>query len=209
MAAKRGNGNGSISQHGKGWRLRWTGVDGKRRSKIVGEMTRAQAQRILDDIIVGLRRGEQPETPTRRVRFDAFAKEYLEAREPLVAVGTYRNWKSLLRGPLQPLERYTLDQLTQKNVDIWWSRQGKHPVNRRNAWFLLWKMMRRAVRWGYLDSWSVLRRVLLGGLLRRAPPRGHPLRPPGAPGDPVRPASCRAPGRYRGPPGTNGKLSRF
>jgi len=49
-----------------------------------------------------------------------------------------------------------LDQLTQKTIDIWWSRQSKHPVNRRNAWFLLRKMIRMAVRWGHLPAWTVV-----------------------------------------------------
>ena len=156
MAKQRGNGSGSISPYKNGWRLKWTMPDGSRKSKVIGKMSETAALRQLNEIILDVARGEYQETPTRRVRFDAFAKEYLAARESLVAVGTYKNWESLLRGPLKSFEKLTLDHLTQKTIDIWWSRQSTHPVNRRNAWFLLRKMMRMAVRWGYLPSWTVV-----------------------------------------------------
>jgi integrase len=146
-------GDGSVTRHGGGFRLRWS-QDGKRRSKVVKGMTERQARAHLREIQAGLI--PEPEPTTKRVRFDAFAAEYLAAREPLVAVGTYCNWVSLLRGPLKPFERLTLDQLDQRTVDLWWGRQGLHPVNRRNAWFLLRKLMRMAVRWGHLPSWNVV-----------------------------------------------------
>lgn len=156
VAKQRGNGSGSISPYKEGWRLKWMMPDGSRKSKVIGKMSETAATKQLNEIIIDVARGDFQEAPTRRVRFDAFAKEYLAAREPLVAVGTYKNWQSLLRGPLKSFENLALDQLTQKTIDIWWSRQSKHPVNRRNAWFLLRKMMQMAVRWGYLSSWTVV-----------------------------------------------------
>lgn len=145
-------GDGSIKPHGDGWRLRWTD-HGTRRSKVVKGLTERQARAHLRELQAGL--VPDPEF-TRKIRFDVFAREYLAAREPLVALGTYKNWLSLLKGPLKPFERLTLDQLTQKSVDIWWGRQGQHPVNRRNAYFMLRKMMRMAVRWGYIPAWTVV-----------------------------------------------------
>lgn len=146
------HGDGSITAHNGGYRLRWT-QDGTRRSKVVKGMTERQARAHLRELQAGT---VPAPTPTKRIRFDAFAQEYLAAREPVVALATYRCWQSLLRGPLRPFQGLTLDQLDQRTIDIWWSRQGQHPVNRRNAYFMLRSMMRYAVRWGYIDSWSVV-----------------------------------------------------
>ncbi len=145
-------GDGSITPHGDGFRLRWM-QDGARRSKVVKGMTERQARAHLRALQAGLH-VEEPRP--KGVRFSHFAQEYLAAREPLVAVGTYRNWVSLLNTTLLPhFGTLTLDQITQRRVDLWWARTGQKPVLRRNAYFTLRSMMKLAVRWGYLPAWTV------------------------------------------------------
>ncbi len=148
----RSKGTGSVEPCRDGHRLRWTDARGERHSVIFRPSSKKEAEVRLRDIQAGL---VAPEQPTRSIRLEAFAREYLTARETVVAPGTYRNWKSLLNGPLRPLADHSLDQLTQRTIDIWWARQGQHPVNRRNAYFMLRAMMRTAVRWGYIDAWAV------------------------------------------------------
>lgn len=152
MAKTRGNGSGSISPHKDGWRLRWVMPDGSRRSKVVGRMSRTSAERLLNEIVVDVARGDYQETPSRRVRFDAFAKEYLDYREPQISLGTYRNNLSYLNRPLASFSKLYMDQINQRTVDLWWSRQAAHPVNRRNAYFALRKMFKVAVKWGYVSA---------------------------------------------------------
>lgn len=155
--AKKANGEGTLTRHGEGWRLRWTTPDGTRKSKVIGKMTEAAAKKVLRQLIADSERGVSTEpVPTKTIRFDAFAKEYLAAREPLVAVSTYRCWVSLLNTTLLPtFGDLTLDQITQRRVDIWWAHKASKPVLRRNAYFTLRSMMKLAVRWGYLAAWTV------------------------------------------------------
>lgn len=149
----RSKGAGSVEVYKDGYRLRWTEKDGTRRSKIVRPATKRQAEQLLREIVSGL---HVEESRPNGVRFSDLAQEYLSAREPLVAHGTYRNWVSLLNTTLLPaFGTLTLDQITQRRVDLWWARAGWKPVLRRNAYFTLRSMMKLAVRWGYLPAWTV------------------------------------------------------
>jgi integrase len=128
--------------------------DGRRKSKVVKGMTKRQAGAHLREIQAGL--VPEPEPTTKRIVFSDFAAEYLAAREPLVALGTYRNWVSLLNTTLLPaFGNLPLGQITQRRVDLWWARAGRKPVLRRNAYFTLRSMMKLAVRWSYLPAWTV------------------------------------------------------
>jgi integrase len=154
---KKANGEGTLTRHGDGWRLRWSMPDGTRKSRVVGKMTEAAAKRLLRQLIADAERSVSTDpVPTKNIRFDVLAKEYLAAREPLVAVSTYRCWVSLLNTTLLPtFGELPLDQITQRRVDIWWAYKATKPVLRRNAYFTLRSMMRLAVRWGYLAAWTV------------------------------------------------------
>ncbi|MFI8632146.1 tyrosine-type recombinase/integrase [Microbacterium sp. NPDC077663] len=149
----RSKGAGSVEVYKNGYRIRWTDQSGTRRSKVLRGVTKRQAEAHLREVQSGLHDEPMPASP---VRFEAFAKEYLAARERLITVGTYRNWVSLLNTTLLPaFGTLTLDQLTQRKVDLWWARAGLKPVLRRNAYFTLRSMMKLAVRWGYLPAWTV------------------------------------------------------
>lgn len=149
----RSKGAGSVEAYKDGYRVRWTDLSGRRRSKVLRGVTKRQAEVYLREVQAGLH--AEP-VPTSSVRFDAFASEFLKARERTVAVGTYKNWVSLLNTTLLPaFGTLTLDQLTQRKVDLWWARAGLKPVLRRNAYFTLRSMMKLAVRWGYLPAWTV------------------------------------------------------
>lgn len=149
----RSKGAGSVEVYKDGYRLRWTEKGGTRRSKIVRPATKRQAEQLLRETVSGL---HAQESRPNGVRFSDLAHEYLAAREPLVAHGTYRNWVSLLNTTLLPaFGTLTLDQITQRREDLWWARAGWKPVLRRNAYFTLRSMMKLAVRWGYLPAWTV------------------------------------------------------
>ncbi len=155
--AKKANGDGSFTRHGEGWRLRWSMPDGTRKSKVIGKMSEAAAKKVLRQLIADAERGANTEpAPTKSIRFDALAKEYLAARETLVAVSTYKCWVSLLNTTLLPtFGALTLEEITQRRVDMWWAHKASKPVLRRNAYFTLRSMMKLAVRWSYLAAWTV------------------------------------------------------
>ncbi len=108
MAARRGNGEGTISQYADG---RWCGrvmIAGKRRA-VYGK-TRAEAQRQLREL---LSRSDQGILPAHQVTLAAHLDRWLEdVARPSVRPATYRSYELLSRLHIKPaLGKVKLSQL--------------------------------------------------------------------------------------------------
>lgn len=154
MATKNGNGEGSLVRHGDGWRLRWSLENGSRRSKVVGKMTERAAKALLRQIITDAERGLDPyPEPTKKTLLTDFVPEYLAFREHDMARGSWLNLKSIMKAHILPeFGHLAMDQVTQRRVDLWWASYAAHPVQRRNVFFALQKMMKTAKKWNVVPE---------------------------------------------------------
>jgi len=145
--------NGSIRPSGPRWQAQY---------KAPGETTyRAaphtfptwdEAQRWLDDTATDMRRGTWQDTSKAAMTFAALAADVFEIRQDWKP-GTRRNNTTLLNGMLLPtFGHMKLSDITLRTVEVWWARKAAHPVNRRNAYFLLSGIMKKAVVWKYIPA---------------------------------------------------------
>lgn len=151
--AKRAHGTGSVTEYKDGFLLKWYDLNGNRGSKVVRPATEKEANRVLRGILADLDRGVYHDDRKGAVRFDAFAKDWLEWKEPQVKHSTFKNYAPLLKTTILPMfGAKRLNQITPRVVDIWWAKHAAHPVNRRNAYFLLRGILKQAVKWGLLAA---------------------------------------------------------
>lgn len=145
---------GSVRQNKSGtWSIRFIDPEGARRSQGPYD-TEKLAREALEAVLTDIRRGEWFDATKGETRFSEFVPLYLEKREgDGLSPGTLRNYASLWKTQLLPtFGTKKLNQVTVRMVDLWWSKNSKHPVNRRNAYFLLSNIMKTAVRWGYIQT---------------------------------------------------------
>jgi integrase len=93
------------------------------------------------------------ETIRRSPMFSQFAREVLDLRRDRLKPRTVKNWESLLNSMLLPrFSMVPIDQISIRAVDQWWADHAAHPVNRRNAYYVLKPIMDAGVRYGYLTQ---------------------------------------------------------
>jgi integrase len=90
--------------------------------------------------------------PTRSAPgFEPFARREVRLRD--IRPRTRAGYESLLSTTLLPFfGARRLDQITIGDVKVWWSIEGRRPVRRRNAYFLLRSVMGSAVDEGLIES---------------------------------------------------------
>ena len=149
---KKANGEGSVTRHGDGWRLRWTAPDGTRKTKVIPKMSEKAARAQLREFqVLGM-----PEPASRSRRFREFTVDYLAFREKDWQLTTYGNAVSIMNAHLlRAFGDLPLDRITQRRVDMWWASMADHQVQRRNCFFTLQKAMKTAKRWGEIPTWDV------------------------------------------------------
>ena len=87
--------------------------------------------------------------------FGTFAAEVMAQRQAELAPRTFENYESLLRNYLLPrFDTLPLSLITVQKVDSWWAEMGTvtGKVNRRNAYFLLSRIMKMAVRYRHIPA---------------------------------------------------------
>jgi integrase len=126
-------------------------VEGERLSAGTFDTDR-KARAALAAVQTDIERHEWTDARKGRILFSALADDVMEQARATLRPGTVRNYESLLRTALAPFTSKPLDSITIRSVDLWWARNRAHPVNRRNAYFVLSKIMNHAVRYGYLKA---------------------------------------------------------
>lgn len=137
------------------YQIRYTGPDGSRHQ---GEMTfdrLRDARDALAEVATDIRRKAWTDDRAGAEPFGVFAGRVLSARSAELAPRTLEGYRTLLHNHLLPtFGRLHVRDITVQLVDDWWSAMGTRTgkVNRRNAYFVLSSVMRRAVRYGLVRS---------------------------------------------------------
>lgn len=148
---KRSHGQGQITAHKDGFRLRWSLPDGGRSSKVLRPATRRQAETELRKILSALDTGTWVDERRGTMTFGAMAKDWLALRENQVTHTTFVNYKSLLKTTILPtFGGRKLNTITRRQIDIWWSKHTTHKVKRRNAGYVLKRILQQTVEWNIL-----------------------------------------------------------
>lgn len=149
---KHANGDGSIEKHLDGYRIYWTAPEG-RRSKVLRHTSRTEASRVLNDILVDIRRGDYRDDRAGNVLFNDFLGDYLRVREHEVRAGVYRNWRTYHRKHLIPaFGSMRMRDITPRHIALWWADSADHPVNRKNIYRHLKTIFSLAIEWGVLET---------------------------------------------------------
>ncbi|MGN7968042.1 tyrosine-type recombinase/integrase [Microbacterium sp. 22296] len=148
---KRSHGQGQITAHKDGFRLRWSTPEGGRSSKVLRPATRRQAEQELRRILAEVDKGEHQDDRRGSVTFDDFWRDWLALRELEVKPSTYKNLVSIHRTMLSPtFGNRKLNTITRRSVDVWWAQHSNHPVQRRNSYYALRGALEQALDWGLL-----------------------------------------------------------
>lgn len=114
--------------------------------------TRLEAENRIQDLMVDIRRGDWWDDRKGKTAFSVFAPEALSLWADL-APRTVKNYETLLRTMLLPtFGQKAVGNVTVMDIDRWWARHSDHPVNRRNAYFVLKKIFNQAQRAGMVKS---------------------------------------------------------
>lgn len=148
---KRSHGEGNIEQYRPGvWRIRYMKPDGTRGSK-AGFKSEKLARSALMAVVTDIDRGEYFDATKGNIASREMAEQYIEAVGPTVALGTLRNWRTLLRTTIYPtFGDKKRNQISVRLVEVWWGRHANQAPNHRNAYFLLKPIMDKAVKWNYI-----------------------------------------------------------
>lgn len=148
--SKRQHGLGSVSEYRPGyWQIKYTTSNTDRRSK-AGFKNKKDAEAALAAAITDVERGDYFDERKGHTPFGTVAHEHIERAE--LRQRTRRNYETLLRTALAPLMTVPIGEVSVLRVDRWWHSQRRHPVNRRNAYFLMRGIMKSAIRWGYIRT---------------------------------------------------------
>ena len=143
---------GSIVRRGKRYYVVYS-FKGKQKWKAAGT-SRKGAERVLDDIVPKINRGEYREL--KRVTFAEFAKKWLsEYASGSVKASTLESYKYIFRVHLVPFfGDYELGAITPEDVQAYVSRKRKEgrlsPKTINNTLVPVKELFKHALRWGYL-----------------------------------------------------------
>lgn len=114
--------------------------------------TEKKAIAALNLIWSDIQRGLWMDARKGEMTFGEVVNDVLDQSRSKLTPGTIRTHESLLRTILKPFMHMRLDQITEREVDLWWAKNADHPVNRRNGYYLLKKTMDKAVKYKYIRS---------------------------------------------------------
>lgn len=134
------------------WRARYRDEDGRQVSTGTTYASEKEARKALNTIQIDLERGQFFDERKGNILFKDHAADVAAMRTDL-SPGTIRNNASLLNKQLLPyFGSKRLRDITIRQVDQWWATVPTGAVNRRNGYFLLSNLMKRAVRYGYIQA---------------------------------------------------------
>lgn len=136
---------GSIDQLPSGnWRVRVRQTDGSRITLRGPFTSEDEARLALAKYEARMLLGVEQHEERRGPRFHAYALNVLDGRD--LRPRTLANYRSLLRTALGEFSNRPVTSLTPYEMRTWWAAHRDHPVNRRNALWLLRVVMAAAVR---------------------------------------------------------------
>jgi len=107
-------------------------------------------------VVLGLweSRGEPAEEQKRPPRMETFGRfgEVYAATSPRLKPRTRENYFSLMRTALVRFKDMPLDRITAHSVDLWWRDLADRPVNRRNAYSAMRRIMKKAAERGLISE---------------------------------------------------------
>lgn len=136
-------------RHGKKWRVRWTDLRGKLRSRVFVRYD--DAQRFLDDTLAEITRAreERPEALEEARTFSDLAEHWIEIRCPQKR--SAKDDISMLRRHLRPYyDCYRLDEITHAEIQRFALSRDLRPKTVHNLLTLLGAMLTEAVDMGWL-----------------------------------------------------------
>lgn len=110
------------------------------------------AWQALRGIETDMLRGDWVDDTRGQVTFRELAAKVAEVRKAELAPGTIRGHESLMRTYLDDaFGSMSVKDISVSLVDQWWAKSGEHPQSRRNAYFHMRAIMKKAVKWGHID----------------------------------------------------------
>lgn len=129
---------------------RYLDPQGHRRSLGRTYGTEREAWAALAAVQTDMTRGRWIDPDDGEILFEDFAELVRDVRANELAPRTKVENAYLLRRLLPTFGGVPLNKVSVRLVDTWWGKHADHPVQRRNAYFLLSNIMKHAVWWGYI-----------------------------------------------------------
>ncbi|QOD92984.1 hypothetical protein [Chryseoglobus sp. 28M-23] len=151
------------------WRVRIRQTDGSRISLGGTFKTKEDAQQALElaearRLIEAARSVTDGDGPL----FAPYATHCIDEAE--LRPRTKANYHSLLRTALADFRDRPIQTITPSDMRMWWSDQGDHPTNRRNALWLFRKVVAMAIEDGFIERDPSLSKSLRGGAAHKPRP---------------------------------------